>query len=136
MTRGLPPRRAIRDVSHVVAVSSAKGGVGKSTVAANLALTLARLGHRTGLLDADIFGPSAPVLLGLGGVEPRVGDGEFFQFLACLGLPWYTFTREISIFISAKSALQYLFKEVYITQSSQSRPFITYDWSSNDVFLL
>ncbi|KAK3945629.1 P-loop containing nucleoside triphosphate hydrolase protein [Diplogelasinospora grovesii] len=63
--RGLPQKRPIRDVSHVIAVSSAKGGVGKSTVAANLSLAFARLGHRTGILDVDIFGPSIPTLFSL-----------------------------------------------------------------------
>ncbi len=54
-------------VDHVIAVSSAKGGVGKSTVAANLAVSLALQGQAVGLLDADIHGPSAPILLGLKG---------------------------------------------------------------------
>jgi ATP-binding protein involved in chromosome partitioning len=53
------------DVRHVIAVGAGKGGVGKSTIAVNLAVGLARLGFRTGLLDGDIYGPSAPTLLGL-----------------------------------------------------------------------
>jgi len=55
----------------VIAVSSAKGGVGKSTIAANLALSFAREGLRSGILDTDIFGPSIPTLLNLSG-EPRL----------------------------------------------------------------
>ena len=61
-----PPRRVgIPGVAAVIAVASGKGGVGKSTVAANLALALARLGLKTGLLDADIYGPSVPRLFGI-----------------------------------------------------------------------
>ncbi|KAK7975623.1 glycoside hydrolase family 30 protein [Apiospora arundinis] len=71
MQRGLPERRPIKDVKKVVAVSSAKGGVGKSTVAANLSLAFARQGHRTGILDTDIFGPSIPTLFNLS-EEPRL----------------------------------------------------------------
>ncbi|KUI62215.1 Iron-sulfur protein IND1 [Cytospora mali] len=71
MQRGLPERRKIKDVAKVIAVSSAKGGVGKSTVSANLALAFARLGHRSGILDTDIFGPSIPTLFNLN-EEPRL----------------------------------------------------------------
>jgi ATP-binding protein involved in chromosome partitioning len=71
MQRGLPERRQIRDVKKVIAVSSAKGGVGKSTIAVNLALAFARRGLRSGILDTDIFGPSIPTLLNLSG-EPRL----------------------------------------------------------------
>jgi ATP-binding protein involved in chromosome partitioning len=69
--RGLPEKRNVRNVRKVVAVSSAKGGVGKSTIAVNLALAFARHGHRSGVLDTDIFGPSIPTLLNLSG-EPRL----------------------------------------------------------------
>ncbi|KAK4176815.1 P-loop containing nucleoside triphosphate hydrolase protein [Triangularia setosa] len=63
--RGLPTKRPIPRVSHILAVSSAKGGVGKSTIAANLSLAFSRLGYRTGLLDTDLFGPSIPTLFSL-----------------------------------------------------------------------
>ena len=70
MTRNLPQKQPIRNVRKIVAVSSAKGGVGKSTIAANLALALARRGLNTGILDTDIFGPSIPTLFGLRDAEP------------------------------------------------------------------
>ncbi|KAI1747704.1 P-loop containing nucleoside triphosphate hydrolase protein [Xylaria castorea] len=75
MQRGLPERRKIKDVAKVVAVSSAKGGVGKSTVAANLSLAFARMGYRAGILDTDIFGPSIPTLFNLSG-EPRLSSNN------------------------------------------------------------
>jgi ATP-binding protein involved in chromosome partitioning len=61
----------IPGIKHVIAVASGKGGVGKSTTACNLALGFAALGHRTGILDADVYGPSQPKLFGLRG-KPRV----------------------------------------------------------------
>ena len=60
-----PAPQGIPGVGAVIAVASGKGGVGKSTVAVNLALSLARLGLRVGLLDSDIYGPSVPRLLGI-----------------------------------------------------------------------
>ncbi|MEO1004041.1 MAG: Mrp/NBP35 family ATP-binding protein [Cyanobacteria bacterium J06638_7] len=72
----LPERQAIPGVKRVIAVSSGKGGVGKSTVAVNLACALAREGLRVGLLDADIYGPNAPTMLGVADRTPEVrGEG-------------------------------------------------------------
>lgn len=71
-----PRQRPLPSVSNVIAVASGKGGVGKSTVAANLALALAAQGARTGLLDADIYGPSLPRMMGLQGQRPTTADGK------------------------------------------------------------
>ena len=75
--RPAAPARApgIPGVEHVIAVASGKGGVGKSTVAVNLALALHRLGKRVGLLDADVYGPSIPLMLGLD-ERPRSNERE------------------------------------------------------------
>jgi ATP-binding protein involved in chromosome partitioning len=74
-----PPQAAqpsiIPGVRHVVAVGSGKGGVGKSTVAVNLAVALAQAGHRVGLLDADVYGPSIPMMMGIHGM-PEHGGGK------------------------------------------------------------
>lgn len=60
------------NVKHVVAVASGKGGVGKSTVATNLALALHAQGKRVGLMDADIYGPSIPIMMGVPQVDPQI----------------------------------------------------------------
>lgn len=67
-----PERYALPGVKHVVAVASGKGGVGKSTVAANLALALSREGAKVGLLDADLYGPSQAKMFGLEGMRLKV----------------------------------------------------------------
>jgi ATP-binding protein involved in chromosome partitioning len=77
------------DVKAIVAVASGKGGVGKSTVAVNLAVSLARQGHRTGLLDADIYGPSLPRMLGVHR-KPEVRDDKMIPLqawgLSCMSI--------------------------------------------------
>jgi ATP-binding protein involved in chromosome partitioning len=93
MARGGPPpgrqpapaKPALPGIRSVIAVASGKGGVGKSTTAVNLALALARLGQRTGLLDADIYGPSQPRMLGITG-KPTSPDGKKLRPMANYGV--------------------------------------------------
>jgi ATP-binding protein involved in chromosome partitioning len=70
----LEKRNGIPGVTHVIAVASGKGGVGKSTVAVNLAVALVQEGARVGLLDADVYGPSTPMMLGVNGMPQPVNN--------------------------------------------------------------
>ena len=72
---GMPKPRPIPEVEHIVAVSSGKGGVGKTTVSVNLSIALARQGQSVGLLDADIYGPNVPRMMGATG-QPRAVSGK------------------------------------------------------------
>jgi len=80
---GLKPLPGVR---NLIAVASGKGGVGKSTVAVNFALALAQEGARAGLLDADIYGPSQPRMLGLEGQRPETRDGKLLEPLVAHGI--------------------------------------------------
>lgn len=73
-------------VKNIIAVASGKGGVGKSTTAANVAVALAAEGAQVGLLDADIYGPSLPLMLGLAGQRPASPDGKTMQPLRAHGV--------------------------------------------------
>ena len=69
-----PPKLPIPGVKYLVAVGSGKGGVGKTTVSVNLAVGLASLGHKTGLLDADVYGPNVPLMMGINKTPMAMGD--------------------------------------------------------------
>lgn len=79
------PDAGVGKVKHIVAVASGKGGVGKSTVTANLAITLSRMGSSVGLLDADIYGPSMPMMLGAND-RPESVDGKVMLPVPAYGL--------------------------------------------------
>jgi ATP-binding protein involved in chromosome partitioning len=80
------PLKPLPGVKNIVAVASGKGGVGKSTVAVNLALAWAAQGARVGVLDADIYGPSQPLMLGLTGQRPSAPDGKHIKPLTAHGV--------------------------------------------------
>ena len=80
------PLKPLPGVKNIIAVASGKGGVGKSTVAVNLALAWAAQGARVGVLDADIYGPSQPLMLGLAGQRPTAPDGKHIRPLASHGV--------------------------------------------------
>ena len=81
----------LADVKNIIGVASGKGGVGKSTVAVNLAVALARLGYKVGLADADVYGPSVPKMTGTEGQVPEAfkdGDKEVMMPLGKYGVKW------------------------------------------------
>ena len=80
----MPPKLPIAGVKHLIAVGSGKGGVGKTTVSVNLAVALASLGHKTGLMDADVYGPNVPLMMGIN--RTPVAHGERIQPLEQFGV--------------------------------------------------
>ncbi|MGH9621280.1 MAG: P-loop NTPase, partial [Bryobacteraceae bacterium] len=71
---GEPKKLPIQGVKNIVAVGSGKGGVGKTTVAVNLAISLTKIGYTVGLLDADVYGPNVPLMLGIRATPHAVGQ--------------------------------------------------------------
>jgi ATP-binding protein involved in chromosome partitioning len=72
-------------VSNIIAVGSGKGGVGKTTLSVNLALALSKMGHKVGLLDADVYGPNVPLMLGTN-AQPRAVSNERIEPILAQGL--------------------------------------------------
>lgn len=95
-----PPRR-LAEVKAVVAVASGKGGVGKSTVAVNLAMALLKLGNKVGLLDADIYGPSQHIMLGLKDHTPQADENKKILPIERFGIKLMTF----GFFVKAEEAV-------------------------------
>jgi len=81
---GMPPKLPIPGVKNLIAVGSGKGGVGKTTVSVNLAVGLASLGHKTGLMDADVYGPNVPLMMGIN--QTPMARGERIQPLEQYGV--------------------------------------------------
>ncbi len=80
-----PSPQALPGVSNIIAVGSGKGGVGKTTLSVNLALALAKLGHKVGLLDADVYGPNVPLMIGTN-AQPRAISNERIEPILAHGL--------------------------------------------------
>jgi len=97
--KGAPKAPLLPDVKHIVAVASGKGGVGKSTTAVNLAVALAQQGHTVGLLDADIYGPSLPRMLGLS-AKPELRDGGMVPLRA-----WGLLAMSIGFLVDPDTAM-------------------------------
>lgn len=80
--RGVANNIAVPGVKNIIAVSSGKGGVGKSTVAVNLAVSLALDGAKVGLMDSDVYGPNVPLMLGVAHKQPEIGQNKIFPIEA------------------------------------------------------
>ncbi|MDC1174438.1 Mrp/NBP35 family ATP-binding protein [Bacteriovoracaceae bacterium] len=84
-------KKRVPNVKNVIAISSCKGGVGKSTFTANIACSLSRLGKKVGILDADIYGPSMPMLLGKRGEKPSATEDKKIKPIESNGLKFISF---------------------------------------------
>lgn len=90
----------VKGVKNIIAITSAKGGVGKSTTSVNLALAIAQSGAKVGLLDADIYGPSVPMMIGQVDAQPEVRDNKWMQPIQAHGIH----THSIGYLVSKEEA--------------------------------
>lgn len=121
-------RRSIDGVRHIVAVASGKGGVGKSTVSVNLAVALYNQGYKVGILDADIYGPSLPMMLGVTS-DPKVNDKNKIVPPEAFGLKVMSF----GFFAPAESAV--IWRGPMIMKALQQF-FYDVDWGELDFLII
>ena len=114
---------------NVIAIASGKGGVGKSTTAVNLALALSAAGARVGLLDADVYGPSQPLMLGLLGAQPESLDGKTFEPLTAHGIE----TNSVGFLV--KESAPVIWRGPMVTQAVSQLTFQT-NWHDLDYLLV
>ena len=124
--------KLLPQVKNIVAVSSGKGGVGKSTVSANLAIALARLGYKVGLLDTDIFGPSMPKMFGVEDARPYAVEKEGRQLIEPIE-KYGVKLLSIGFFVNPKTAT--LWRGGMAT-SALKQLIADADWGALDYFIL
>ncbi len=122
------PTPLVQGVKHIIAVASGKGGVGKSTVAVNLAVAFSMLGQKTGLLDADIYGPSVPRLVGKRDKKPVQGENQI-QPIDAFGL------KVMSIGFMVDEQTPMIWRGPMV-QSALLQMLRDVDWSGTDVLVI
>ncbi len=123
-----PSLKPLPGIKNIIAVASGKGGVGKSTTTVNLALCLARAGAKVGVLDADIYGPNQPLMLGVSGKQPVVSDGKL-KPLERFGLP----TMSMGYLVDESAPM--VWRGPMVTQALKQLLFDT-DWPELDFLLI
>lgn len=123
------PPLELPHIKNIVAVASGKGGVGKSTVAANLAIALAQKGLKTGLMDADIYGPSVPKIMGVEGQKPELGDDKKLIPIEAHGV------KLISIGFMVDEEAPMIWRGPMV-QSALQQFFVDVNWGEIDVLVV